>query len=210
MKKTPLKILNTAEKLFAMNGVDATSLREINTAAGTSQGVLHYHFDSKDQLLEAILERRMQPLMEERAVMLDQLIQSRQSFLPRHLLEVIALPLAKRMIEGGPSGRRTVRLLARLYAEDNPVHQRVADRYFNTSGYELLKLMKIVLPDSTEAQLELRMQVASGAIFSTIAHLDRPYRNWQRNLSQQAPSQWDLVNELLDYLAQGFGGTKPK
>ncbi len=39
-------ILDTAEHLFAEQGVNAVSLRAINAAAGASPGVLHYHLSS--------------------------------------------------------------------------------------------------------------------------------------------------------------------
>src|SRR5690554_4485093 len=116
MKPTPKKILDVAERLFVKNGPEATSLRAINDAAGTSQGVLHYHFGGKQKLLEALLMDRLAPIMEERQAMLAGLDLSRDDMSVRPLLAVIALPLARRMIEGGSSGKSAVKLLARLYA----------------------------------------------------------------------------------------------
>jgi AcrR family transcriptional regulator len=56
--QTQAKLINVAEKLFAERGIDAVSLSEINR--GAEQGnnsALHYHFGSKDGLLEAIREK---------------------------------------------------------------------------------------------------------------------------------------------------------
>jgi AcrR family transcriptional regulator len=204
VKATPQKILNTAERLFVRNGVDATSLRAINTAAGSSQGVLHYHFGNKDKLLETLLELRMQPIMEERLSMLAALQQARAAFSVRALLDVIALPLARRMIDGSPAERKAVLLLARLFAENNPVHQKVSDRYFKKSGTEMFQQLHRGLPKLSPAQLEIRLGIATTAIFSTIPAINRPHRHWQHSLQQQKIPAWELVDELLGFLAKGF------
>ena len=204
MKATPRKILNTAEKLFVKNGVDATSLRAINTAAGSSQGVLHYHFGNKEKLLETLLKLRMQPLMDERLAMLSELRQSPAGFSVRDILDVIALPLARRMIDGSAADRKAVQLLARLFAENNPIHFRVSSSYFKKIGLEILEQLQQGLPELSAEQLEIRLGVATTAIFSTIAAINQPHRQWQHSLQQQQTPAWQIVDELLGFLAKGF------
>ncbi|MGW5645992.1 TetR/AcrR family transcriptional regulator [Saccharopolyspora sp. NPDC003752] len=51
-------ILAAAAKMFAHNGFHATSLRAISTELGLSHGTLLYYFDSKQALLEAVLDYR--------------------------------------------------------------------------------------------------------------------------------------------------------
>ncbi len=55
-------LLDAAEQLFALHGVEAVSLRAVTTAAGLTSATLHYHFRSRDELLEAILQRRRESL----------------------------------------------------------------------------------------------------------------------------------------------------
>jgi TetR/AcrR family transcriptional regulator len=50
-------ILDAAEKLFADQGFDATSLNQVGTAAGVSRGTPGYFFGSKVELYQAVLER---------------------------------------------------------------------------------------------------------------------------------------------------------
>ncbi len=48
------RLLATAEKLFAANGFEATSVRDITTAAGCNNvAAINYYFGSKDKLYEA-------------------------------------------------------------------------------------------------------------------------------------------------------------
>lgn len=50
------RVLEAARELFAASGVDATSLRSIAKAAGTSIGMIYYYFPNKDDLFLAVVE----------------------------------------------------------------------------------------------------------------------------------------------------------
>ena len=50
-------ILDAAERLFAEQGFDATSLNQVGTAAGVSRGTPGYFFRSKAELYQAVLDR---------------------------------------------------------------------------------------------------------------------------------------------------------
>ena len=51
------RILDAAAALFVESGYDATSLRRLAELVGIKAGSLYYHFDSKDDLLTAVLQR---------------------------------------------------------------------------------------------------------------------------------------------------------
>jgi AcrR family transcriptional regulator len=50
-------ILDAAERLFAEQGYEATSLHQVGTAAGVSRGTPGYFFGSKQELYQAVLDR---------------------------------------------------------------------------------------------------------------------------------------------------------
>ena len=50
-------LVNTALRLFAEKGYDATSIRNISTEAGVSLGLMYNYFDSKEDLLQEIFRR---------------------------------------------------------------------------------------------------------------------------------------------------------
>ncbi len=60
-------IKNTALKLFAEQGYDNTSISQIGKTAGISKGLLYNYFESKDDLLQNIMET----LSEEFAEIID-------------------------------------------------------------------------------------------------------------------------------------------
>ncbi len=60
---TRKRLLDAAERLFARDGFDATSVDDVAEAAGFSKGALYYNFESKDELLEALVERNIADLV---------------------------------------------------------------------------------------------------------------------------------------------------
>jgi AcrR family transcriptional regulator len=55
LRKT--EILNAAEELFLSRGFDETSVSDIVVKVGVAQGLFYYYFKSKDDILNAVLER---------------------------------------------------------------------------------------------------------------------------------------------------------
>ncbi len=51
------KILTTGIRLFLANGYVGTSVRDLTDAVGIARGTLYWHFKSKDQILDEILDR---------------------------------------------------------------------------------------------------------------------------------------------------------
>ncbi len=58
------RILDVAAAFFLERGYAATSLRDIAAAAGMKAGSLYYHFTSKEALLQAILVRGIEVMVE--------------------------------------------------------------------------------------------------------------------------------------------------
>ena len=52
-------IVETADRLFYETGVEATSFADIAGAVGLSRGNFYYHFRTKDQILDAVIDRRL-------------------------------------------------------------------------------------------------------------------------------------------------------
>src|SRR5262245_58342721 len=53
-----IHILTVAEQLFAENGFDGTSVRDIAQQANVNLAMISYYFGSKEKLLEALIEDR--------------------------------------------------------------------------------------------------------------------------------------------------------
>ena len=65
-------ILEAADDLFGDIGFDATTTREIAERAGVNKALIHYHFSSKDGLLEKLLDRYYDRLAETMSASLEE------------------------------------------------------------------------------------------------------------------------------------------
>jgi AcrR family transcriptional regulator len=100
---TRLKIVTTAEKLFAAQGVSNVPLSMIVHKAGLKNvNAVHYHFGTKQGLLQAIVDRHLSCISQRRAGMLDTLAGREQHDI-RDLVEALVLPIAQEMnaVDGG-------------------------------------------------------------------------------------------------------------
>ena len=57
------EILDAAETLFTLKGFDKTSTNEILEAVGIARGTLYYHFKSKEDIMDALIERHTSRLL---------------------------------------------------------------------------------------------------------------------------------------------------
>jgi len=53
------EILDAAEKLFAVKGYEAATVNDILDAVKIAKGTFYYHYKSKEEVLDALIERRI-------------------------------------------------------------------------------------------------------------------------------------------------------
>ncbi|WP_312339345.1 TetR/AcrR family transcriptional regulator [Anaerospora hongkongensis] len=59
------EILDTAEQLFSDKGYRGTTISDIAKTMGTAQGMLYYYFKSKEDILEALINRHAASILSE-------------------------------------------------------------------------------------------------------------------------------------------------
>lgn len=105
------RILDAAEKLFSERGYDGVSVRDITQLAGAGLALMTYHFGTKDQLFECVLERRAEVLNRDRLAALDKVLaQSRPS--TQSLLASFVEPYVRYGSGSDPGWRHYCRLIA--------------------------------------------------------------------------------------------------
>lgn len=62
MNRTKRKIFETAMELFAQKGYDGTSIEEITSVVGIAKGTLYYHFSSKEEIFNFLIDEGMKLL----------------------------------------------------------------------------------------------------------------------------------------------------
>lgn len=59
LKEKHLQLLASAERLFALQGFEGTSVRDIAEDAGVNIAMISYYFGSKEKLMQALFEKRI-------------------------------------------------------------------------------------------------------------------------------------------------------
>jgi len=107
------RLLRAGERLFAERGIDGVTVREINQLAGQrNSSALHYHFGSREGLLNEIRAQHRDPIEARRVVMLDALEREQRTDDLRALVETIVYPFAAELAT--ESGRDYLRILPQL------------------------------------------------------------------------------------------------
>ncbi len=65
------EVVYRAAKVFAKQGYDQTTMQELAATMGVATGALYHYVASKEQLLKAICDQLMEPLLESASALLD-------------------------------------------------------------------------------------------------------------------------------------------
>jgi AcrR family transcriptional regulator len=187
------QILETALKLFAMQGFDATSTRQIAKEAGIAEGLIFHYFPTKASLLTAILEDRL----EGRRAFRTQL---------RPLLEDAGGKPAPEVLRAAASGwlatlRRDEEIVIVLFttAQTNP-EVREAWQGLIREGTELLTGYLAARVEAGELRKDLPLETAatmfvSSLIIFFLARRDLPDAEWHEQSKAYAR---ELISVSLD------------
>lgn len=113
---TRAHIVSIAEREFALNGINGTSLNVIVQKAGQKNvNAVHYHFGGKTGLIQAIVDKHLNPISERRQLMLAEL-EGRNNHSLRDLVEALVLPIYEEM-NNPDGGEEFVHINAELNAQ---------------------------------------------------------------------------------------------
>ena len=76
MNKTKRKIFEASMQLFADKGYDATSIEEITATVGVAKGTLYYHFSSKEEIFNFLVDEGMKLLKNSISIKTDKMTNS--------------------------------------------------------------------------------------------------------------------------------------
>lgn len=171
--QTPERILVTAEEMFAEQGYWGVSLRSITRASGVNIAAIHYHFGSKQELLERIFEKRCTPMNQERMRLLGECREG--SGRPPLLEQILEAYLRPSLIwPNDPEGaRRFLRLRAVLSHEHETLAADLISHHFNEVSRTFVSALLGVLPEFSEEEVFWRFQFLLAAQYYTLSNPGR-------------------------------------
>lgn len=162
------RLLDAAERCFAEQGYQATSLRELTRAAGVNLAAVHYHFGSKEDLALAVFRRRLGPVNRRRLELLDA-AEAADSPSLEAVLDAFLRPAVEFATAHGPT---QARLLARIhYGSPRELRLRILAE-FDEVIRRFLAALGRVLPHLPPAEVLLRAHFMVGCLLHSIMHLE--------------------------------------
>src|SRR5580700_2530749 len=140
---TKSRILDVAENLFGNQGFEAASLRDITAKAQVNLAAVNYHFQSKDSLIDAVIERRIAPVNRRR-------LEMRDAAGPNPTVEQVAEAFIARVIERDPSP--IMALMGRILSTPDQFITRVFKKHLVVVADRFTEAMGKALPELSPAE----------------------------------------------------------
>lgn len=200
--ETRERLLDAAEQLFADEGIGRTSLRAITLAAGVNVAAIHYHFGSKEALLEAVLARRIAPMNRERLRQLEAVErQAGDGPLPLDpLVEAFLAPLLPLVAD--PASERLPALFARLEAEPAELVAPLIREQFGEVARRFRGALGRALPGLSEPEIAWRLHCAVGAVGHML--VTRRHAEVARDFGLDDVDEATTLRRLIAFCAAGF------
>ena len=169
-------------------------MKAIAIRAGVAQGLLHYHFDTKDGLYAAVIERRAGAINAEREAMLARVDTAAPDALPRILTALLRPPL-------GPAGggQAYARIFSGLLVGGAREAELVA-RLYDPTARRFIAALGAACPGTPAETLSWAYNFAIGALIATVARSGRPERLVDAEESQDTDA---VVARLVEFATGG-------
>jgi AcrR family transcriptional regulator len=198
---TKNKILDAAESLFAVQGFNGTSLREITSQAEVNLAAVNYHFGSKKELIKSVMSRYMNELSPRLESALIEVCE-RENLSLLEVFSAFIEPLLSlnEFKENGTSN--FLQLLGRGYSDSQGFL-----RWFLTTQYpgvinNFVKAVQKAYPELTAEEMFWRLHFTMGTVVFTMSSSDA--------LMDIAKSDFDktmdiagVIKKVIPYVAAG-------
>lgn len=182
-------LLDAAERLFAIHGVETTSLRDIAIAAGQrNNSATQYHFVDREGLVAAVFTRRMDEINERRIQMISEVDRNGQDGDIVALASALMFPLIEYVTtHDGWYGRFLLRTESDQFAKD--VKNTLAAA---VPVFEVMRRLFVLLDGLPSRVRNARIQQLMTHYISAVADWE-----WARDRDQKRLSPPELFDDVL-------------
>jgi AcrR family transcriptional regulator len=192
--RTQEKLLDAAAKLFAERGVNNVSLAEIVRAAGQrNTSAIHYHFGSRDAVLQAILERHV-PVIRERRMELLALAETRDD--ARSAAAALVRPVTE-FAQRGWRERAYLQIGSELTSYLDRTAPSIQRLLRETAGHDALALLRRRCPPIPPEIWNERSAIATAFLGRAAADRARFLENRSEPRPDALPDE-EFVENLID------------
>ena len=194
-------LMESAMVLFAEKGIDAVSLRDITTRAGTNVSSIKYHFGSREALIDEIAVLLLSPINQERLFRLNEL-ESQRNPSVQVVLKALFDPLVDSLKSSPISASLYLKLIGRLLGD----HSKNFPPFLREQLHEItkifLRLIKKIRPKYSSKDALLRLQFSFGVLLSSMVHSEFVNRSPEENCSENHFAE--TVHQIIIFCEAGF------
>lgn len=166
------RILDVAEEQFSRRGYEAVSTRAVAKAVGATPAMIHYYFNTKRELFDAVFTRRADVVNADRMAALDRYEQEAGDNVTVEGAIAAFLGPALAKFEEGPGWRNYLTLVAQV-GNKHEWGGEVMTRSFDPVIQRLIDIIRKALPNASEVNLYWAYHFLSGALLLTLSETDR-------------------------------------
>lgn len=187
------RILDRAEQLFAANGYDGTSMRDIASAAGVPVALVNFHGGAKEDLFATVIERRASELSQRRLDALAAAKATADMLRLRDLLDCFIRPYIDLAQTGGPQWTAYARLIAQVSADER--WRPISERCFDPTAAVFMRELGALYPGIPPCR------IAGAFVFSISAMLSLATSRWRiEAMAGQAGQLPGAIGDWADFL----------
>ena len=168
------RILMAAERLFMENGFDGTSMRMITGQAKVNLAAVNYHFETKEALLRAVLDRRLTALNDHRLRALEEMEQRAggKALRPSQIVDAYFGTLMRMGKDGSHGGTVFLRLLGRIFNEPSKLIRDILEQQHGEILERFQSAFLRAMPQVPREEIAWRFHFMQGAMAYAIAGID--------------------------------------
>ena len=207
---TKERIMEAAEALFLEHGFEATSLRAITATAAVNLAAVNYHFGTKEELFQAVLTRRLDPMNQDRVALLTRLENEAApaTLSCEKILMALFIPALTLARDPARGGNDFLRLLGRAYADPAPFIRQFLSEQYAAMITRFKAAFARALPGLPRKGLSWRLHFIMGALSYTLAGTDA-----LRLIAELNPHETEndeiLLRRLAPFLLAGLKAPLP-
>ena len=166
-------ILDSAEALFSRRGFYGVTLKDIAKHADVHHTLIHYYFDDKKALFDAVFSRRAPVSRERRMKALDEYERSANGKpTVEGALHAFLETDFDLYIEGGKAWKNALAVAAQV-ANTPEWGAELMEKHFDSVVLRLIDILKKALPDCSEEDIFWGYHFVTGALMLTLARTGR-------------------------------------
>jgi AcrR family transcriptional regulator len=195
-------ILDHAEALFARHGHHGVTVREVARTARVDPALVHYYFETKQGLFDAVFARRAEVINTERMRSMETYERvAGDAITPEGCIEAFLEPILRRSLRDDSGWKNYFRLVALVNNTPDWGGEMMA-RSFDPVIRRLVDLLRKCMPEARDEDLFWCYHFLSGALtlsFSETGRIDRLSAGRCASTDVEA-----LYRRMVPFIAAGF------